>query len=57
MLVHGEIGRGLNDYDMIFTILNSVGFDGWISIEDGINGMDELKRSVKFLREKIKQHF
>ena len=57
MLVHGEIGRGLNDYDMIFSILNSVGFDGWISIEDGINGIDELKRSVKFLREKIKQHF
>ena len=30
---HGIIGRGLNDYDAIFQILKSAGFDGWISIE------------------------
>ena len=56
-LSHGVIGRGLNDYDKIFTILRSVGFDSWISIEDGVNGMDELKESVRFLKSKIDQHF
>ena len=52
-LRHGEIGKGLNDYDAIFTKLKAVGFDGWISIEDGIDGMDQLERSVTFLRRKI----
>jgi sugar phosphate isomerase/epimerase len=54
---HGVIGRGLNDYDAIFTILRAAGFDGWISIEDGLNGMEELHQSVEFLRDKIRQHF
>jgi sugar phosphate isomerase/epimerase len=52
-LSHGEIGKGLNDYDAIFTELKRVGFDGWISIEDGVEGMDQLERSVAFLRKKI----
>jgi sugar phosphate isomerase/epimerase len=52
-LKHGEIGKGLNDYDAIFTILYDGGFNGWISIEDGVDGMDQLARSVSFLREKI----
>jgi len=52
-LAHGEIGQGLNDYDTIFGELYDVGFDGWISIEDGEKGMDELARSVTFVREKI----
>ena len=56
-LRHGAIGRGLNDYDAIFTELRSVGFDGWISIEDGVDGMDQLVESVAFLRRKIAQHF
>ena len=56
-LAHGVIGRGANDYDKIFSILNSVGFDSWISIEDGMDGMDDLRASVKFLREKIDKHF
>ncbi|HEY7115066.1 MAG TPA: sugar phosphate isomerase/epimerase family protein [Tepidisphaeraceae bacterium] len=56
-LRHGEIGKGLNDYDTIFRELNSVGFDGWISIEDGVNGMEELFASVRFLRRKMGQHF
>ena len=50
-LSHGEIGKGLNDYDAIFTELKRVGFNGWISIEDGVEGMDQLERSVTFLRE------
>jgi len=52
-LAHGEIGKGLNDYDAIFTELKRVGFDGWISIEDGVDGMDQLERSVAFLRRKL----
>jgi len=56
-LVHGEIGRGLNDYDAIFSELKKAGFDGWISIEDGIEGMDQLERSVAFLRSTMKMHW
>ena len=52
-LSHGEIGKGLNDYDAIFSILRQAGFNGWISIEDGIEGMEQLARSVAFLRKKI----
>lgn len=56
-LSHGEIGKGLNDYDAIFTELKRVGFDSWISIEDGVDGMDQLERSVSFLRKKIAQYW
>lgn len=54
-LRHGEIGKGLNDYDAIFTALSGVGFDGWISIEDGVDGMDQLARSVHFVRAKMNE--
>jgi sugar phosphate isomerase/epimerase len=56
-LRHGVIGRGLNDYDAILRELKSVGFDGWISIEDGENGIEELRDSVAFLRRKMAQHW
>lgn len=56
-LSHGEIGKGLNDYDAIFTELRRVGFDGWISIEDGVDGMDQLARSVAFLKNKIAEYW
>ncbi len=56
-LRHGEIGKGLNDYDAIFSELKRVGFNGWISVEDGVDGMDQLERSVSFLRKKIKQYW
>lgn len=56
-LRHGEIGKGLNDYDAIFTELKSVGFDGWVSIEDGVEGMEQLAASVRFVRAKLAQHF
>ncbi|MCS5539538.1 MAG: sugar phosphate isomerase/epimerase [Roseibacillus sp.] len=56
-LAHGEIGQGMNDYDAIFAILNSTGFDGWISIEDGVDGPEQLERSVTFLRTKMMEHF
>lgn len=56
-LSHGAIGRGLNDYDKIFSTLSSVGFNSWISIEDGLEGMDQLRESVRFLNSKIDLHF
>lgn len=56
-LSHGEIGKGLNDYDAIFSELKQKGFDGWISIEDGVDGMEQLERSVTFLRRKMKQYW
>lgn len=56
-LSHGEIGKGLNDYDTIFKLLKEAGFNGWISIEDGVDGMDQLYRSVLFLRQKIKLYW
>lgn len=56
-LAHGEIGKGLNDYDAIFSELKRVGFNNWISIEDGVDGMEQLKRSVSFLRKKISEYW
>jgi sugar phosphate isomerase/epimerase len=56
-LRHGTIGKGLNDYDAIFSTLRGVGFDGWISIEDGVDGMEQLKESVAFVRAKMRQHW
>jgi sugar phosphate isomerase/epimerase len=61
-LKHGVIGRGMNDYDRIFSTLAGAGFDGWISIEDGEGetidqGMANLRESVAFLRRKIAEHF
>jgi sugar phosphate isomerase/epimerase len=45
-LSHGEIGKGLNDYDAIFSTLQQAGFNSWISIEDGVDGMDQLERRL-----------
>ena len=56
-LKHGETGKGLNDYDTIFRLLAEVGYDGWISIEDGMNGLDELARSAQFLKDKRAQYY
>lgn len=54
---HGVIGKGLNDYDAIFSTLKAVGFDGWISIEDGVEGMEQMVESAQFLKKKIAQHW
>jgi sugar phosphate isomerase/epimerase len=56
-LTHGETGKGSNDYDTIFRILREVAFEGWISIEDGMNGLDEIARSAAFLKEKRAEYF
>ena len=52
-LQHGEIGRGLVDYPRVLSTLCGLGFEGWISIEDGVKGMGQLHRSVAFLRAQI----
>jgi sugar phosphate isomerase/epimerase len=54
---HGVIGKGLNDYDAIFSMLKGVGFDGWISIEDGVDGMEQMHESAEFLKRKVKEHW
>jgi sugar phosphate isomerase/epimerase len=51
-LIHGEVGTGLIDYDAIFDILRGARFDGWVSIEDGVTGIEELARSARFLTKK-----
>ncbi len=56
-LRHGVTGKGLNNYPRIFSILKKVGYSGWISIEDGMNGMDEMKESIDFLKRMRDQYF
>ncbi|CEK12678.1 sugar phosphate isomerase/epimerase [Chthonomonas calidirosea] len=58
-LRHGVVGQGMNDYDKIFSLLSSVGFQGWISIEDGEDaerGIEHLQRSAQFLRAKMAEY-
>lgn len=57
ILQHGVTGRGLNDYDSIFKILSKTGFCGWISIEDGMNGMEEMAESLSFLRKSVANYW
>jgi sugar phosphate isomerase/epimerase len=57
VLKHGETGAGMNDYDAILRILSEVDFDGWISIEDGMDGLDEIRRSAQFLKRKRAEYF
>jgi sugar phosphate isomerase/epimerase len=57
LLEHGVIGRGLNDYPRIFRTLQAAGYDGWISIEDGVNGMEDMRLSVEFLHEARQKYF
>jgi sugar phosphate isomerase/epimerase len=56
-LRHSVVGKGLNDYDEIFRILSEVGFNGWVSIEDGLNGISEMQESIEFLRRKIRKYY
>lgn len=51
VLIHGVTGQGLNDYDAICSRLAGAGYNGWISIEDGENGMDEMTESINFLKQ------
>jgi sugar phosphate isomerase/epimerase len=56
-LRHGVTGKGLNNYDAIFGILAKHGYRGWVSIEDGMNGMDEMAESLAFLRRMGARYF
>jgi sugar phosphate isomerase/epimerase len=59
ILKHGVVGRGLNDYDKIFSILSDAGFKGWVSIEDGTDpnqGMQDIADSAMFLHRKMKEY-
>lgn len=56
-LRHGVTGQGLNDFDAIFRILADAGYDGWVSIEDGMNGMGEMAESLAFLRRMSARYF
>ena len=57
LLKHGVTGRGANDYPAIFELLVAAGYAGWISIEDGMNGMDEMSESLAFLRSMIAHYY
>jgi sugar phosphate isomerase/epimerase len=48
-LRHGEIGKGMNDYDAIFGVLREIGYDRWISVEDG-DTMESMRSSITFLK-------
>jgi sugar phosphate isomerase/epimerase len=56
-LRHGVTGKGLNDYDTIFRILAEQKYSGWVSIEDGMNGMEEMAESLAFLRRMSDRYF
>jgi sugar phosphate isomerase/epimerase len=56
-LRHGVTGKGLNDYESIFRILAEHGYRGWVSIEDGMNGLDEMAESLAFLRQITAKYF
>jgi sugar phosphate isomerase/epimerase len=56
-LQHGVVGKGLNNYPAIFKVLAKNHYAGWISIEDGMNGMEEMAQSLAFLRRMVEIHF
>ncbi len=56
-LRHGVTGKGLNDYDAIFGTLAEHRYTGWVSIEDGMNGMEEMAESLAFLRRMGAKYF
>jgi len=56
-LRHGVTGQGMNDYDTIFRILAEQNYQGWVSIEDGMNGMEEMAQSLAFLRTMSNRYF
>jgi sugar phosphate isomerase/epimerase len=56
-LRHGVTGKGLNDFDTIFRTLAEHNYTGWVSIEDGMNGMAEMAESLAFLRAVTAKYF
>jgi sugar phosphate isomerase/epimerase len=56
-LRHGVTGRSLNNYDAIFQILAEHHYRGWISIEDGMNGLEEMRESLEFLQQMVDRYY
>ncbi|MDR1386319.1 MAG: sugar phosphate isomerase/epimerase [Propionibacteriaceae bacterium] len=56
-LRHGVIGQGMNDFDAIFSTLAAAGYNGWVSVEDGVDGLDQMRQSVEFLKQMREVHF
>jgi sugar phosphate isomerase/epimerase len=56
-LAHGVVGQGLNDYPAILSTLAAAGYRGWISIEDGLNGVGEIAESARYLRGLCARYF
>ncbi len=52
-----KTGQGANDYDAVSRLLAEVGFSGWISIEDGMNVLDEIRRSGELLEARRRRYF
>lgn len=57
LLLHGVTGKGLNNYPEIFRKLSGIGYTGWISIEDGMNGMDEMRESLVYLNRMVDAYY
>ena len=56
-LTHGETGRGRMTTTRSSAFSGRSNFTGWISVEDGMDGLDELRRSIEFLKRKRAEHY
>ncbi len=56
-LSHGVIGKGMNDYDKSFPYFIRLDFTPGCPSKMVLDGMEELRESVRFLRAKIDRHF
>ena len=56
-LRHGVVGRGLIDYQAVFRRLSAAGYTGWVSVEDGLNGLGEIEESLLFLETLRSRYF
>ncbi len=55
---HSIIGEGAVNFDAIFKVLKGIGFNGWVSIEDGNPyGEEGFKRSVSFIKKKVNDYW
>lgn len=53
-------GKGITDFDKLFSLLSSVNFDGACILEvykDDFNTLEELMESYNFIKEKAKKYF
>jgi sugar phosphate isomerase/epimerase len=55
---HSVVGEGAVDFDSIFRCLAAIGYDGFISLEDGNPEGDEgTGRGLRFLRRMVVKHW